>query len=61
MNYNDITNDFIEKHPDYKSGVVNFSEYIYTYWKNSLSGDPLRILLKGIDVDFILKSLIYNV
>ena len=61
MNYNDITNDFIEKYPDYKSDVVNFSEYINTYWKNSLSGDPLRILLKGIDVDFILKSLIYNV
>ena len=61
MNYNDITNDFIEKYPDYKSDVVNFSEYINIYWKNSLSDDPLRILLKGIDVDFILKSLIYNV
>ena len=61
MNYNDIANDFIEKYPDYKSDVVNFSEYINLYWKNSLSGDPLRTLLKGIDVDLILKSLIYNV
>lgn len=61
MDFNDIINDFIEKYPDYKSDVINFSEYVEKYWENSLSGDPLRILLKGIDVDFILKSLIYNV
>ena len=61
MDYKHITNDFIKEYPDYKSDVANFSEYIETYWNNSLSGDPLRILLKGIDVDFILKSLIYNV
>ncbi len=61
MNYKDITNNFIKEYPDYKSDIVNFSEYIETNWQNSLSGDPLRILLKGIDVDFILKSLIYNV
>ena len=61
MDYIDITNDFIKEYPDYKSDVVNFSEYIEVNWKNSLSGDGLRILLQGIDVDFILKSLIYNV
>ncbi|MBD5545700.1 MAG: hypothetical protein HDR01_16010 [Lachnospiraceae bacterium] len=61
MDYKNITNNFINEYPDYKSDVVNFNEYVETYWKNSLSGDPLRILLKGIDVDFILKSLIYNV
>lgn len=61
MDYKDITNDFIKEYPDYKSDVANFSEYIEVNWKNSLSGDGLRILLQGIDVDFILKSLIYNV
>ncbi len=61
MDYIDITNDFIKEYPDYKSDVVNFSEYIEENWRNSLSGDQLRILLQGIDVDFILKSLIYNV
>ena len=61
MDYKDITNSFIKEYPDYKSDVRNFSEYLEKYWENSLSGDPLRILLKGIDVEFILKSLIYNV
>ena len=61
MDYKDITNSFIKEYPDYKSDVRNFSEYLEKYWENSLSGDPLRILLKGIDVEFILKSLVYNV
>lgn len=61
MDYKDITNNFIKEYPDYKSDVVNFSEYMEVNWRNSLSGDQLRILLQGIDVDFILKSLIYNV
>ncbi|MBO5032499.1 MAG: hypothetical protein J6D08_11550 [Lachnospiraceae bacterium] len=61
MDFKQITDNFIEEYPDYKSDVLNFNEYLETYWKNSLSGDALRILLKGIDVDFILKSLIYNV
>ena len=61
MDYKDITNNFIKEYSDYKSDVANFSEYIEANWKNSLSGDQLRILLQGIDVDFILKSLIYNV
>lgn len=61
MDYIDITNNFIKEYPDYKSDVVNFSEYLEVNWKNSLSGDGLRIVLQGIDVDFILKSLIYNV
>ncbi len=61
MEFYDLINNFIEEYPDYKCDVANFSEYIETYWENSLAGDPLRILLKGIGVDFILKSLIYNV
>jgi len=61
MDYKSIASSFIEEYQDYKSDVVNFSEYIETNWQNSLSGDSLRILLQGIDVDFILKSLIYNV
>ena len=40
---------------------MNFREELEIHWGNSLSGEPLRILLKGIDVEFILQSLIYNV
>lgn len=61
MDYKNITDNFIKEYSDYKSDVDNFTEYIESNWKNSLSGDQLRILLQGIDVDFILKSLIYNV
>lgn len=61
MEYKDITDKFIKEYSDYKSDVINFGEYIEVNWKNSLSGDQLRILLQGIDVNFILKSLIYNV
>ena len=61
MNYQKIIDDFITEYPDYKSDVMNFTEYLEIHWGNSLSGEPLRILLKGIDVEFILQSLIYNV
>ncbi len=61
MNYQDILDDFITAYPDYKSDVINFTEYLEINWKNSLSGEQLRILLKGIDVEFLLQSLIYNV
>lgn len=61
MNYQNIVDNFITEYPDYKSDVINFTEYLETHWGNSLSGEPLRILLKGIDVEFILQSLIYNV
>lgn len=61
MDYKSISDDFIAEYPDYKSDVANFNEYLEVYWKNSLSGESLRILLKGIDVEFILKSLVYNV
>ena len=61
MNYKEITENYVREYSDYKSDIANFSEYIEADWKNSLSGDQLRILLQGIDVDFILKSLIYNV
>lgn len=61
MDYQQIIDDFIIEYPDYKNNVMNFTEYLKTHWENSLSGEPLRILLKGIDVEFILQSLIYNV
>lgn len=61
MNYKSISDKFIMEYPEYKSDIDNFSEYLGIYWKNSLEGEPLRILLKGMDVEFILKSLIYNV
>ena len=61
MNYQKIIDNFITEYPDYKSDVMNFTEYLEIHWENSLSGEPLRILLKGIDVEFILQSLIYNV
>lgn len=61
MDYKSLTDNYIKEYPDYKSDVDNFSKYLEADWKNSLSGDRLRILLQGIDVDFILKSLIYNV
>lgn len=61
MDYQKILDDFITEYPDYKSDADNFTEYLETYWKNSLSGEQLRILLRGIDVEFILQSLIYNV
>ncbi len=61
MDYKQIVDNFIEVYPDYKSDVLNFNKYLEKDWKNSLSGDALRVLLKGIDVDFVLKSLIYNV
>lgn len=61
MNYQQMMDDFIIEHPDYKCDVINFTEYLETHLGYSLSGESLRIILKGIDVEFILKSLIYNV
>lgn len=61
MDYQQMIDDFIIEYPDYKNDVMNFTEYLKTHWENSLSGESLRILLKGIDVEFILQSLIYNV
>lgn len=61
MNYQQIMNDFIIEYPDYKCDIINFTEYLETQWGHSLSGESLRIILKGIDVEFILQSLVYNV
>lgn len=61
MNYQQIMNDFIIEYPDYKCDVMNFTEYLETQCGDSLSGASLRIILKGIDVEFILQSLVYNV
>lgn len=44
-------NDFIIEYPDYKCDVINFTEYLEMQWGHSLSGESLRIILKGIDVE----------
>lgn len=61
MNYKTISDKFIQKYPDYKSDINNFSEYLNAYWKNSLSDEFFRILVKGMDIEFVLQSLVYNV
>ena len=61
MDYKEISESFLKEYPDYKSDIDAFKVYLERYWKDSLSGEPFRVLLKGIDVEFILKSLMYNV
>lgn len=61
MDYKALSEKFIQKYPNYKSDINNFSEYLNVYWKDSLSNDLFRILVKGMDVEFVLQSLIYNV
>lgn len=61
MNYLSVTNNFLKAYPDYKHDVINFNEYLELQWKNPLSDETLRFLLQGLDVEFILKSLVYNV
>ncbi len=61
MNYLSVTDNFLKEYPDYKHDVINFNEYLKLQWKNSLSDEALRFLLQGLDVEFILKSLVYNV
>lgn len=61
MNYKTISDNFIQKYPDYISDINNFSEYLNVYWKNSLSDELFRILVKGMDIEFVLQSLVYNV
>lgn len=61
MDYLKITEEFSIKYPDYKNDVSNFNEYLEKQWKNSLSDANLRFLLQGLDVEFLLNSLIYNV
>lgn len=61
MNYLQITEDFLMEYPDYRHDVMNFNEYLELQWKNSLSDDAIRFWLQGLDVEFILASLIYNV
>lgn len=61
MDYQIIADKFIQQYPDYKSDINNFSEYLNAYWKNSLSNDLFRILVRGMDIEFVLQSLVYNV
>ncbi len=61
MDYLKIVKEFSEKYPDYKNDVWNFTEFLEKQWKNSLSDPNIRFLLQGIDVEFLLDSLIYNV
>lgn len=61
MDYLKIAKEFSEKYPDYKNDVWNFTEYLEKQWKNSLSYANVRFLLQGLNVEFLLDSLIYNV
>lgn len=61
MDYKTISEKFIQRYPDYKSDINNFSEYLNVYWRDSLSNDLFRILVKGMDIEFVLQSLVYNV
>lgn len=61
MGYKAISEKFIQRYPDYKSDINNFSEYLNVYWKDSLSNDLFRILVRGMDIEFVLQSLVYNV
>lgn len=61
MDYLKIVEEFSEKYPDYKNDVWNFTEYLKKQWKNSLSDANVRFLLQGLNVEFLLDSLIYNV
>jgi len=61
MDYLKIAEEFSEKYPDYKNDVWNFTEYLKKQWKNSLSDANVRFLLQGLNVEFLLDSLIYNV
>lgn len=61
MNYIVIENEFLKEYPDYKNDVQNFTEYLAGQWKNSLEDETIRFMIQGLDVEFILKSLIYNV
>lgn len=61
MNYMVIKEGFLKEYPDYKHDVDNFTEYLEVQWKNSLEDETIRFMLQGLDVEFILKSLIYNI
>lgn len=61
MDYLKIAEEFSGKYPDYKNDVWNFTEYLEKQWKNSLSDANIRFLLQGLNVEFLLDSLIYNV
>ena len=61
MDYLKIAEEFSGKYPDYKNDVWNFNQYLEKQWKNSLSDENIRFLLQGLNVDFLLDSLIFNV
>lgn len=61
MNYEEVSREFSEKYPDYRNDISNFNEYLKKQWKNPLSDENIRFLLQGLDVEFLLDSLIYNI
>lgn len=61
MDYLKIAEEFSGNYPDYKNDVWNFTEYLKKQWKSSLSDANVRFLLQGLNVEFLLDSLIYNV
>ncbi len=61
MDYLILTENFLKEYPDYRHDIINFNEYLGKQWKNSLSDETIRFLLQGLNVEFLLNSLIYNV
>lgn len=61
MNYYEIVESFLRECPHYKGDITNFSHYLETKWKESLTSEAVQILLQGVDVDLIVDSLDYNV
>lgn len=61
MDYIKIVEEFSEKYPDYRNDVANFNVYLKRQWKNSLSDTNIWFLIQGLNVEFLLDSLIFNV
>ncbi len=61
MNYLNMVEQFVEEYPNYKSDIINFNDYLEHKWKRSLEDDTIQIFIQGLDVDFIVGSLDYNV
>ncbi len=61
MNYISITNQFINEYSDYKNDLRHFNIYLEKMWNGSLEDDSIRFMLQGLDVNFLVESLRYNV
>lgn len=61
MDYIRIVEEFSEKYPDYRNDIANFNVYLKRQWENSLSDTNIWFLIQGLNVEFLLDSLIFNV